>query len=92
MAYFDLRRNYLHSTIKQKMPFCFVLSSLIRNFAGEMDENNNIQEQEVLLEQPQEQLQERPQEQERLVLRTEGLVKIAKAEPPRCCSSNEKSI
>ena len=33
-----------------------------------MDENNNIQEQEVL--------QEQPQEQERLVLRTEGLVKV----------------
>ena len=40
------------------MPFCFVLSSLIRNFAGEMNESENIQEQE------------------RLVLRTEGLVKI----------------
>ena len=36
----------------------------------------NIQEQEVLQEQPQEQLQEQPQTQERLVLRTEGLVKI----------------
>lgn len=33
-----------------------------------MDENNNIQEQEVL--------QEQPQEQERLVLRTEGLVRF----------------
>ena len=48
------------------MAFCFVLFSLIRTFAPIMDETMNIAEQEVPV----------AQEPERLVLRTEGLVKI----------------